>query len=260
MKKIIYLSILAVLLAACSSNKSEVEKIEVQIPTELQNNDDAKELVEDMTDAVNSCRENMAIGAQFAIEQEKSGSDSLTMKQGFKAAKFAAKMMFAAKKIEKIRAEALELKPELSETEWTVLEVKLDALETSVGDLNPEDLGLSEEDLAKFKEEGELHLGNENSEAVELVNEETASNQADLESGMALRELEESIIQSANGNNEMEQAENNSEGGLGWIGILFTILVIVLVVIGVRRSIRSYKRKFRNASDTFSQVRNQFKK
>lgn len=249
MKKIIYISILALTLAACGSNKSEVEKIQVEIPEALTNNKDAKELVEDMTDAVNTCRHNMAIGAQFAIEQEKSGSDSLTVKQGFKAAKFAVKMMFAAKKIEKIRAKALELKPELSETEWTALETKLDALETSVGDLNPEDLGLSEEEIAKFKEEGELHLGNENSEAIESINEETAINQQDVESGMALRQLEEEISQSASANNQMQEEESNSSSG--WGVLAFTILIIGLVIFGVIISVRRIMRKMKYTANNF---------
>lgn len=254
MKKIIYICFLAVLLAACSSNKSEIEKIEVEIPVALQSNSEAKELIEDMTDAVNTCRENMAIGAKFVLEQEKSGSDSLTVKQGFKAGMFAAKMMFAAKKIEKIRAEAQELKPELSETDWLILETKLDELETSVGDINPEALGLSEEDIAKMDAEKKSHLGEEEnvSEAVPTENQE------DLGSGMALRQMEEEIMQSANANNETQQTE--TRGGAGWMSIVFLLLVVVLVIIGVMRSIRVYKRKFRNASDTFNYARNQFNK
>ena len=253
MKKIIYISILAIFFAACGSNNSQVEKIEVEIPVALQSNSEAKELIEDMTDAVNTCRENMAIGAKFAIEHEKSQSDSLTVKQGIKAGMFAAKMMFAAKKIEKIRVEAQELKAELSETDWLILETKLDELETSVGDLNPEDLGLSEEEIKKLKEE-ELHFSEEELEESQSSEEEIAVNQQDLESGMALREMDESIIQSANANNETPQTENKS--GSNRLSILFTILVIVLVIIGVMRSIRVYKRKFRNASDTFHSAKN----
>jgi hypothetical protein len=249
MKNIIYLSLLALLLAACGANKSQVEQIEVEIPAALNDNEDAKELIEDMTDAVNSCRENMAIGAQFAIEQEKSGSDSLTFKQGFKAAKFATKMMLSAKKIEKIREEALLLQPELSETDWLILETKLDELETSVGDLNPEDLGLSEEEIAKFKEDGELHLGNESSEAIESLNEETALNQQDLESGMALRQLEEEISQSASANNQMQQEDSNS--GSGWIAIGFIVLVIGLVIFGVIISVRRILRRMKYTANNF---------
>jgi hypothetical protein len=249
MKKFIYISILALILTACGSNKSEVEKIQVEIPEALTNNKDATELIDDMTDAVNTCRNNMAIGAKFALDHEKSGVDSLTVKEGFKAAKFAAKMMFAAKKIEKIRGKALELKPELSETEWTALEAKLDALETSVGDLNPEDLGLSEEELAEFKEKGELHLGNGSSEAIELNEEETASNQQDLESGMALRKLEEEISQSASANNQMQQEESN--GGSGWFVLVFTILVIVLVIFGVIISVRKIIRRMKYTANNF---------
>ena len=83
-----------------------------------------------------------------------------------------------------------------------------------------------------------------------------ATEQGDLESGKALRELEEAIMQSANTNNASQQTENKS--GSNWISIAFLLLVIVLVIIGVRRSILVYKRKFRNASDNFSYVRNQF--
>ncbi len=249
MKNIFYIIFLAVVLTACGSNNSEVEKIEIEIPAVLSSNADAKELIEDMTDAVNSCRENMTIGAKFAIEQEKSGSDSLTVKQGFKAAKFAAKMMFAAKKIEKIRAEALELKPELSETDWLILETKLDELETSVGDLNPEVLGLSEEEIQKLKAEEELHLGEDEN----VVKEEIVANQQDLESGLALRQMEAEIMQDAQASNNSQDSNNEISGTSA---ILFTILVIVLVIIGVILTIRKYLRKMRNARDAFGQIRN----
>lgn len=242
MKKIIYISILAVLLAACGSNNSEVENIKVEIPEALTNNADAKELVEDMTDAVNSCRNNMAIGAQFAFEQEKSGSDSLTFKQGFKAAKFAAKMMFAAKKIEKVRAEAQELKPELSETEWLALETKLDELETSVGDIDPEALGLSEEDINNLKAEEGLEAS---AEEQELRPEELEQNKQDLESGMALREQEMDIQQTARENAEAQGSDNESNGGSGWLAIAFTLLVIFLVIFGVIFSIRRIIRRMK---------------
>lgn len=254
MKRIIYITLLAFLLAACGGNTSEVEPIAVEIPVALNSNADAKELIEDMTDAVNTCRENMAIGAKFAIEQEKNGSDSLTVKQGFKAAKFAAKMMLSAKKIEKIRAEALELKAELNETDWLILETKLDELESSVGDINPEAIGLSEEDIAKMKTEEELHFG----ELEEVVEKDPVTEQQDLESGMALREMEESIMQSANANNEIQDTENKSDSN--WLNIAFTILVIVLVVYGLMRTIKSYKRKLRAANGNFEYVRNQFNK
>lgn len=260
MKKIIYISFLAILLAACGSNKSEVEKIQVEIPAALNDNKDAKELIEDMTDAVNTCRANMATGAKFAIEQEKSGSDSLTFKQGIKAAKFAAKMMFAAKKIEKVREEAELLKPELNEAEWLALETKLAELETSVGDLNPEDLGLSEEDIAKLKDEGGLQIGEEAmaSEEQAVVEEELTTNPEDLEKGMALRELEQELMEQAHADSEAQQAENNNEGGSSWFVLPFIILVFVLIIFGVRRSARASKRKLINASETFRVVKNQF--
>ncbi|SMO80367.1 hypothetical protein SAMN06265379_10837 [Saccharicrinis carchari] len=260
MKKTIYILLLATILIACGSNKSKVEEIQVEIPAALNDNTVAKELIEDMTDAVNSCRQNMATGAKFAIEQEKSGSDSLTVRQGFKAAKFAAKMMIAAKKIEKVKDEALQLKEQLNATEWAALETKLDELETRVGDLNPEDLGLSEEEIARFKAEGELHIGKEAMAKTDepVTEKELAANQEDLENGAALRELEESVVQTANENDKMQQAENDSAGGSGWFVILFIILVFVLIIFGVTRRVKSYKQKFRNTSNTFSQIRNQF--
>ncbi len=253
MKKIIYIYLLAVLMAACGTNNSQVDKIKVEIPEALADNRNAKELIEDMTEAVNTCRNNMAVGAKFAIEQEKSGSDSLTFKQGFKAAKFAAKMMFAARKIEKIRDEAQELKPQLSQAEWTALETKLDELETRTGDLNPEDLGLSEEELAKFKEAGELHIGKEQNEIrdKEVMDKNAVSEQQNMEDGLALRETEESIMQSVNANNEAQQADGNSEGGFGWIGILFVILVFVLIIFRGKRKASRYKQQIKNVSKAF---------
>jgi len=253
MNRITYILLLVILLASCGGNKSEVEPIAVEIPVALSSNADAKELIKDMTDAVNNCRENMAIGAKFVLEQEKSGADSLTAKQGFKAGMFAAKMMFAAKKIEKIRAEAEELKPELSETDWLILETKLDELETSVGDLDPKALGLSEEDMAKMDAEKELRLEEE-----ESVNEVVqAENPEDLESGLALRQLEAEIMQEAQTSNDSQNSNNESSGTFA---ILFTILVIVLVIIGVILTIRKYLRRMRNAKDTFSQIKNVVKK
>lgn len=258
MKNIIYISLLAIFLVACGPKNSEVEKIKVEIPEALRENAEAKELIEDMAEAVNSCRNNMAIGAQFAIEQEKSGSDSLTFKQGIKAAKFAAKMMFAAKKIEKIREKTQLLKPELSDAEWLALETKIDELETSVGDINPQDLGLTEDEIRVLKTKDEWSTEEDLIVLEDMEVEEQTTNQEDLESGMALREMEQELMQSANTNSETQQTETESDSN--WKSIAFTLLIIVLVIFGIMRSVRVYKRKFRNASDTFSQVRNQFNK
>lgn len=254
MKTIIYISILAFLLAACGSHETNIAEIATEIPEELSQNKEAKALIEDMTDAVNSCRENMTVGAKFAIEQEKSASDSLTFKQGVKAAKVAAKMMFSAKKIEKIRDKAEQLKPELSTAEWIALEAKLDELEKSVGDLNPEDLGLSEEEFASVRAEGELQIGNEQ----HTIKEELVATQKNLEDGAALRKMETEIAQSADADNKMQQAENNSESGFGWFGILIIILVFILIIVGIKRSIRASRQKLRNASNSFHMMKNQF--
>ena len=241
-------------MAACGSNKSKVEEIQLEIPVALVDNADAMELIEDMTDAVNSTRKNMAEGAKFAIEHEKNGSDSLTFRQGVKGGIFAMKMMLSARKIEKIREKVKQLKPELNEPEWTALEVKINELEARVGDLNPEDLGLTEEEIAKLKAEEELRFG-EDENAIE---EELDATQEETENAMALREMEQELMQSANPNNEMQQSESNDEGGIGWLGILFPILVFGLIIFGVTRSIKTYKRRFKNVSNSFFQVKNQF--
>lgn len=151
MKKITYLTLIVLLFVACGSNKSKVADVEVEIPEILKNNEVASELIENMTAAVNVCRNNMVLGAQFALEQEKTGVDSLSIGQGLKAAKFAAKMMLSAKKIENIREEVVALKSGLSENEWLALDNRINELEASIGNLTPEELGLSEEDVERLK-------------------------------------------------------------------------------------------------------------
>lgn len=254
MKNIFYISILAIILTACGTNKSEVAEIQLEIPEVLMDNAEAKELIEDMTEAVNSTRMNMAEAAKFAIEQDKNGSDSLTFWQGIKAGKVALKMMLSAEKIEQVGEEAQLLKPNLSETEWMALDGKINELEAKVGDINPEALGLSEEEIAKLKAEEELLIGAEE----KRVDSDPMAEQQDLERGMALREMEESQMQSANANNEMQQSASDEESFSGWVSILFVILVFVLILFGVVRRLKRAKRHFKNASNDFLHIKNQF--
>lgn len=250
MKNLIYISLLAILMTACGSNKNQVEPIQLEIPEVLMDNAEARELIEDMTDAINSIRESMAEGVQFALENDKSGTDSLTFWQGIKAGKMALKMMRSAEKVEKVRQEVQLLKPNLSEMEWMALEEKINELEAMVGDINPEAMGLSEEDIAKLKAEEELHIGEKEID--------TVAEQQGLEDAMELREMEESQMQSANLTNETPISQTNDESGSGWLALLFIVLVFALIIFGFVRKIKLAKRRLKNVSNDFFHIKDQF--
>ncbi len=60
MKRIIYISFLAVFMSSCGSNKSEIEKIEVEIPVALQSNSEAKELIEETSMTISAISDELA--------------------------------------------------------------------------------------------------------------------------------------------------------------------------------------------------------
>ncbi|MDY0078243.1 MAG: hypothetical protein RBR87_13320 [Bacteroidales bacterium] len=256
MKIIFYIIMFAIILASCDTNKSELEEIQLEIPEVLMDNSEAKALIEDMTDAVNSIRTNMVEGVQFAAEQNKSGTDSLSFWQELKAGKMVIKMMLSTEKMEQVMEEALLLKPSLSEAEWLALNTKISELEAQVGDLNPEALGLSEEEIAKLKAEEALRIDAEG----QGVDEEVIADKQELESAIALREMEKSQMLSDEINTGMQQSASDGQGIPSWLGLLFVIVVFGFIIFAKVARLKQVKRRFNNASSDFRNIKDQFNK
>ncbi len=234
---------------SCES-KPKVEKISPDIPKELQGVEEAEHLISEMSDVVFSIRKNMAKAAAFAIAQEKSDVDSLTVKQGLKVGVIAARMMLSQKKMEEIKEEVLLLKPGLSEQQCIALDGIMADLESSVGDINPEALGLSEEELAQLKAGDDLQFGDAESLADQRVSD----------SLNALRD--EAIAQmKAEGNYEEPEASNAEGKDVPlWISIAFPIFVLGLMIFMLVFTIKRVVKKIKGSAGDFSFIKNEINK
>lgn len=236
-------------LYSCGS-KPKVEKIIPDIPIELEGLVEVEELVFEMSDAVYSMQKNMAKAVKFSIAQEKNEADSLTMKEGLKVGVVAAKIMFAQKKMEEINDEVLLLKPELNEDQWLALESIMAEMESSIGNLDPETLGLSEEELAKFKA----------GEDLQFSNVETRPEQREIDSLEYLREEAISQMKREGIYEEPEEATDESKDVPLWLSIAFPVFVIGLMIFIFVFTIKSIVKKVKRSAGNFSYIKNEITK
>ncbi len=228
---------------ACSSN---IEKIPVEIPKELQGNNEAEAVIEDMTEAVNDCRTYMQKATRFAIEQEKNGKDSLSITQGLKVAMIAGKIMLSQRKIEQCHLQVDQLSNQLSEVQLSSLKNCINTLEDRIGEINTEELGLSDEELATIKKGGSLKFGNQESDVA----------QKEMDSIMALREEAIAQMKSEGSYKEPVQKPGNVVEPPLWFSIAFPILVIVLMLFIFIMGIRTFYKKVKRTVGDLGYVKN----
>lgn len=192
----------------------------------------------------------MAKAVKFSIAQEKSEADSLTMKQGLKVGVVAAKIMFAQKKMEEINDEVLLLKPELNEDQRIALEGIMAELESNIGNLDPETLGLSEEELAKFKA----------GEDLQISNVETRPAQGERDSLEILREEAISQMKREGIYEEPEETTGETKDVPLWLSIAFPVFVIGLIIFIFIFTIKTIVRKVKRSAGNFSYIKNEITK
>ncbi len=232
-----------VVFTACSSN---IEKIPIEIPKELQGNKDAEAVIEDMTDAVNDCRKYMQKATKFAIEQKKSGDDSLSITQGLKIAMIAGKIMLSQRKIEKCHNQVDQLSPNISESQSFALASCIKNLEDKIGEINTEALGLSDEELSTLKDGGSLDFNNPKTDA----------SQKKIDSIMAMRKEAIGRMKYEGSYKEpIEKPGNVIEPPL-WFSIAFPVFVVGLMIIILFMGIRMFYKKVKRTVNDLSYVKN----
>lgn len=236
-------------LFSCGS-KPKVEKITPDIPIELEGLVEVEDLISEMSDVVYALQKNMAKAVKFSIAQDKSESDSLTMKQGLKVGVVAAKMMLAQKKMEEIKDEALLLKPELSEDQWIALESILAELESNIGNLDPETLGLSEEELIQLKAGEGLQFGNV----------EPSPDQREMDSIQAFREEAIEQMKAEGIYEEPEETTGETKDVPLWLSIAFPVFVIGLIIFIFIFTIKTIVKKVKKSAGNFSYIKNEITK
>ncbi len=227
----------------CSSN---IEKVTVEIPPQLKDNKEAVEVIEDMTEAVNDCREYMQKATKFAIAQEKSGADSLSITQGLKVAMIAGKIMLSQKKIEKCHLRVDQLSKNLSRDQSFALVNCINNLEDRIGEINTEALGLSDEELAKLKKGDDLNYGNQTTDV----------SQKETDSITALREEAIDQMKSEGIYTEPAQKPGNVIEPPIWFSIAFPIFVIGLMIFIFFMGIRIFYKKIKRTVGDLSYVKN----
>jgi Sec-independent protein translocase protein TatA len=203
------------MLYACSGGK--IEKIPLEIPQELQSDQQATALITEMTDAVNDCRAATVKIARVAVESEL-GSPSLT--QSLKMGAISIGFAKAQEKMANCIRLAEDMAGSLTEAQHGKLMACLKDLESrSVEIDNPKDLGMTPEEFERFKKEN-IALSN-------MPNEEVNYNDTD-----SLDEYRgEASGFMDDGFNKGEAIEMPR-----FMHILFPVLVIGLMVFfGIRR-------------------------
>ncbi|MCW3788144.1 hypothetical protein [Plebeiibacterium sediminum] len=231
------------ILIACTSN---IEKIPLEIPKELHGNKKAEAIIEDMTNAVNDCRNYMQKATKLAIKQMKSGNDSLSITQGLKIAMITGKIMLSQNKIEKYHNQVDQLSQDLSESQSMALINCVNSLEDKIGEINTEELGLSDEELTTLKNGGNLDFNNQKSNV----------SQKKIDSIMAMRnEAIGNMKPEGNYKEPIEKPGNVIEPPL-WFSIAFPIVVVGLMIFIFFMGIHLFYKKVKRTVNDLSYVKN----
>ena len=145
--KFLLVGIVLLVFSACSGGK--VEKIALKIPPELEGNQQVTELIGEMTDAVNECRE---ASMKIARVTKKNNSGTLSMSQSLKLAGISLGFAKAHEKMSTCISQAKDLGDNLTLVQHSALLDCLKNLENrSLQFDNPEALGMTREEFEQFK-------------------------------------------------------------------------------------------------------------
>ena len=237
---------------------SQKHKVDYVIPPELQGQAEVIEAMDEMAEAVGECQLAMQKAVKFAIGLEKGQTDSLSMGQGIKGAFAVSKVMLAKKHMDEAKEKADLLKKDLSVLQIAVLDSVFKSLESHIGDINPEELGLSEEELAELKAGGNLNFGNMEEES---PRSQAAKDSIEAEAAYIAEQhrLHDEYLKSQ-GLYEEPKTQSKAVETPMWVGIAFPILVLLLMgtffVIKIKRFIKGVKR----VANDVSYAKSKFKK
>jgi len=145
----ITLIIVATIAIACSNQQN---KIEVQIPESLQHNEAALNHINEMTISVEQFNTSVSKLAKLTRGKDLDNTDSLSARQIFVLGKEGLKFMRAGKKIEELEKQRPFIISKLNETNKAAFENICAELQSKLGAIDFESLGLSDADAAVFEE------------------------------------------------------------------------------------------------------------
>ncbi len=170
MKKTLFLPIPIIIILfmflSCSQDTKEKE-VTYEIPQTLQNNQEAVTIIEEMATNVQEINEGMTASVKTGLKVKKTaekGEDATKIEKWISIARMG-KSMFtvydiskAQEHIDSLHQQAERLKKDLTSEQISALDTTLARIEKQVGYIDTEALGISEEELAKMKEEDSTHI------------------------------------------------------------------------------------------------------
>lgn len=224
---LILVTIFACLFTACH---------QTEIPVELQNNEQAIEYLTDLDKTVTKFNNRVMDLAVLTGGKDINNSDSLTTGQKLKLAKIAGQFMLASKKIEELIDNKSAIESTLNESELKAFTIRCRELENKMGNLNFEELGLNEEQIAGLKQkfdEYKIHKQQEKAYNDSLVAEYN------------LQKVDSSVVEAKPTSNNKTQKVTKANRwkiiagfSFGFLVILFLVIVAIIKVIRIIKSFR----------------------
>lgn len=256
--RVIYLLIsLMLLLASCNNNS-----LEYTIPAELEGNEQAIEIMNEMASAAGDCQLAMQKAVKFSVQREGDNSKELSAGEGIKAGLAVSRVMLAKSNMDEAKEKAELLREDLTPEQMIILEDVLTGLESQIGNIDTKNIGLSEEQLAQLESGGDVNLGNMFEESPEKKMK-LDSIEAEAAYVAEQQKLHNEWLRSQGRADEITDysanADNSTETPM-WLGIAFPIFVLLLMLGFFIIKARRFYRGIRKVADDVSYAKNQIKK
>ncbi|MCU4175488.1 hypothetical protein [Carboxylicivirga sp. N1Y90] len=256
--RVIYLLISSMLLLASCNNNS----LEYTIPAELEGNEQAIEIMNEMASAAGDCQLAMQKAVKFSVQREGDSTKELSAGEGIKAGLAVSRVMLAKNNMDEAKEKAKLLREDLSPEQMRVLENVLADLESQIGNIDTKKIGLSDEELARLEADEDINFGNMLAESPE---KKAVRDSLEAEAAYVAEQhkLHNEWLRSQGRADEITDYSANADNSVEtpmWLGIAFPILVLLLMLGFFILKARRFYRGIRKVADDVSYAKNQFKK
>ncbi len=217
--------LITLFLSACSSS---IQKVELEIPPELQDKPEVTTLLNEMATTVNKTRSYSGQIIKITGGKDVENAEELTSMQKIKLARIALQMMRVANEMEKYNTYADSLRQGLSPQQVLAFDALREKLKISMGDADMEKMGISREEMLAFKEQQAAQ------------NAQNDSIEKSYAEGMEQMKSEGFNDESAD-----VVLTNNSDNFKYW-HLLIPLAVIVLFIYFIVRFVKRITSRFRN--------------
>lgn len=223
----ILVTVATIFLAACH---------QTEIPVELQNNELAVEYLTDLDKTVNKFNKRVMDLAVLTGGKDLNNADSLTTGQKLKLAKIAGQFMLVSKNIEKLIENKTAIEKTLTATELKAFTIKCNELENKMGNLNFEELGIDEQQVAGLKQKFDEY---------KIHNQQEKAYNDSLVAAYNVQKADNSVAEvKTTSNNEAQKVTKENRWkiitgfSLGFILIIFLVIIFIRKAIQIIKSIR----------------------